>query len=153
MVDVFTPGKRSDIMSHIRGKNTSPERAVRSLVHALGYRYRLHKKSLPGSPDLVFPSRRKVIFVHGCFWHRHRDCRRASLPASNQDYWTKKFERNVERDAAAIEALPHLGWETLILWQCELKTEDRPRLTAKIVGFLDACTDDCDGALWQACLT
>ncbi|MDX3925993.1 MAG: very short patch repair endonuclease [Shinella sp.] len=146
MVDIFTPEKRSEIMSRIRGKDTSPERVVRSLAHALGYRYRLHKKSLPGSPDLVFASRRKVIFVHGCFWHRHRACRRASLPASNQDYWAKKFERNIERDTAAIEALRLLGWEALVIWQCELKIEDAARLTAKIVGFLETGRYNCEGA-------
>src|SRR6202051_3411575 len=108
-------------MSAVHSKDTKPEMAVRRVVHALGFRYRLHYASLPGRPDLVFPSRGKVIFVHGCFWHRHARCRYATIPKTRTDYWQDKFSANTERDRRNKRELKRLGWEVLIVWQCELK--------------------------------
>jgi DNA mismatch endonuclease (patch repair protein) len=107
-----------------------PEMVVRQLVHKMGFRYRLHQKDLPGKPDLVFPSRRKAIFVHGCFWHQHKkeECSDGRIPKSNTSYWTPKLKRNVERDKAATKELKRLGWEVLVIWECEIKNtnlEDR----------------------------
>lgn len=137
MVDHLTPQIRSLVMSRIRGRDTSPELAVRRLVHSLGYRFRLYKKGLPGTPDLVFASRCKVIFVHGCFWHRHEGCKRASSPASRAEYWAQKFKRNVARDAKSERALRHLGWDVLVIWQCETKAGNVGPLSSKIVEFLE----------------
>ena len=126
MADTVTPKRRSEIMSNIRDKGMKPEMAVRRITHAMGYRYRLHRKDLPGKPDLVFPGRRKVIFVHGCFWHQHSDpaCKIARRPQSNQDYWLPKLERNVTRDAEHKTQLAKLGWDVLVLWECEVKAGD-----------------------------
>ena len=137
MADTVTPHRRSEIMSNIRAKGMKPEMAVRRLVHAMGYRYRLHRRDLPGKPDLVFPGRRKVIFVHGCFWHQHSDpaCRIARRPRSNQYYWLPKLERNVARDAEHQVQLSELGWDVLVIWECDLG-EDR-RITDRIQGFLE----------------
>ncbi len=107
---------------------------VRRAAHALGYRFRLHRKDLPGRPDLVFPSRRAVIFVHGCFWHRHPGCRMASTPKTRVEFWSAKFDRNVQRDAAVIDALEAAGWRVLVIWECE--TRDRKWLEDKLSGFL-----------------
>ena len=116
-----TPEALSDHMRRIRKTDTKPELAVRRLVHGMGYRYRLHRRDLPGTPDLVFPSRRKVIFVHGCFWHQH-DCRLGQKqPSTNRDYWLPKLARNVERDAENQTRLAQLGWKALIVWECEIK--------------------------------
>lgn len=136
MTDTVTPKRRSEIMSNIRGKGMKPEMIVRRLVHAMGYRYRLHRTDLPGKPDLVFPKRRKVIFVHGCFWHQHADqaCRISRSPQSNQDYWLPKLKRNVERDAEHQDRLAKLGWHTLVVWECE--TTDMELLKEKIGNFL-----------------
>jgi DNA mismatch endonuclease, patch repair protein len=112
---------RSENMRRIRSKGMRPELAVRSLAHKMGYRFRLHRKDLPGKPDLVFVSRRKVIFVHGCFWHSHHGCKAAHMPKSNLTYWKPKLERNQARDAKNTEALSTAGWETLVIWECELK--------------------------------
>jgi DNA mismatch endonuclease (patch repair protein) len=120
-VDKLTPQRRSDNMRAIRSKDTSPEVALRSLVHRLGYRFRLHRKDLPGRPDLVFPGRRKVIFAHGCFWHQHPGCREGRIPGSRLDYWEPKLKRNQIRDAANIAQLEAQGWKVLVVWECELK--------------------------------
>lgn len=144
MTDFLTSAERSELMSRIRGKDTSPEQAVRRLVHSLGYRFRLHRRDLPGTPDLVFPSRRKAIFVHGCFWHRHEGCKRASLPSSNTDYWVEKFRRNTARDVAAIASLSDLGWASLIVWQCELKAANMGRLSDKLSKFLEPEAFGCE---------
>jgi DNA mismatch endonuclease, patch repair protein len=124
-------------MAAIRSKDTTPERIVRRLVTALGYRYRLHRKDLPGKPDLVFGPRRKVIFVHGCFWHLHpkTSCRDARHPKSNTTYWTPKLTRNAERDRQHAASLRALGWRVLIIWDCE--TKFLVKLTAQIARFLD----------------
>ncbi len=111
---------RSENMRRIRSKGMLPELAVRSMVHRMGYRFRLHRKDLPGKPDLVFVSRRKVIFLHGCFWHAH-DCKKAHTPKSNAAYWGPKLERNQARDTRNIEALRAAGWKPLVIWECELK--------------------------------
>ncbi len=123
---------RSANMRAIRSKNTEPELAVRSLAHRLGYRFRLHRRNLPGTPDLVFVSRRKVIFVHGCFWHGHQ-CKRARIPTANRDFWVDKITKNRDRDAASLTALASAGWEALVIWQCELK--DAPSTAERIKQF------------------
>jgi DNA mismatch endonuclease (patch repair protein) len=133
-LDTVTKEKRSEIMSKVRSKNTFPELAVRKLVFSLGYRYRLHAKNLPGKPDLVFPGRKKVIFVHGCFWHGH-DCRQGRAPTSRTDYWLPKLEENKKRDQAKIDQLATLGWRSLVIWQCKLR--NREKLTESILDFLN----------------
>lgn len=124
-------------MSRVRSKDTKPELLVRRLVHSLGYRYRLHRKDLPGKPDLVFGPRRKAIFVHGCFWHRHDDpsCKLARAPKSRLEYWGPKLDRNRERDVENLKALQDLDWDVLVLWECELK--DLAALTSRITDFLE----------------
>jgi DNA mismatch endonuclease, patch repair protein len=126
---------RSQVMARVRGKNTKPELRVRRLLTAMGYRYRLHRRDIPGRPDVAFIGRRKAIFVHGCFWHGH-DCKRGSrAPKANVDYWREKIAANRRRDAAAGEALAALGWKALTLWECEMGDDEA--LTAKLRGFLD----------------
>ena len=119
-MDTITPEERSVLMGRIRSKNTRPELAVRSLLHRLGYRFRLHRRDLPGRPDIVLPKHRKVILIHGCFWHGHT-CRLASKPKSNESYWSTKIESNRARDAQNIEALLLGGWSVLELWECEIR--------------------------------
>lgn len=132
--DVFDPEKRSAVMAAVKGKDTKPELIVRKLVAALGHRYRLHRKDLPGSPDLAFIGKRKAIFVNGCFWHGH-DCKRGErVPKQNREYWTAKIERNRARDAAALEALAGMGWRALTVWECEMK--DREALADRLGAFL-----------------
>jgi len=133
-MDIVTPAQRSHMMSRIRGRDTKPELAVRRAAHALGCRYRLHRRELPGSPDLVFPGRRKVVFVHGCYWHRHPGCRLAYQPKSNTEFWSAKFERNVARDRDAERRLREKGWEVLTVWQCQ--TTDAEGLSDRLRGFL-----------------
>ena len=120
MVDNRTPESRSRLMSRIGSKHTEPERTVRSLLHALGYRYRLHRKGLPGKPDIVFLRRKKAIFVHGCFWHGH-GCKIGHAPKSNLAFWIPKIERNRERDARNRSELERIGWCVETVWQCEIK--------------------------------
>lgn len=121
MTDVFSPAKRSAIMSRIKGVNTRPEILVRKLVHSQGYRFRLHSNRVAGKPDLVFPRHKKIIFVHGCFWHGHGRCSRAALPASNIDFWQKKIDGNKIRDSAVRRKLNREGWTILVVWQCQTK--------------------------------
>ena len=125
MADTVSPKRRSEIMSNIRARGMKPEMTVRRITHAMGYRYRLHRKDLPGKPDLVFPGRRKVIFVHGCFWHQHADlaCKISRRPRSNQDYWLPKLERNVTRDAVHQARLTELGWNVLVIWECDVESD------------------------------
>jgi DNA mismatch endonuclease, patch repair protein len=121
MTDVFTPEKRSAVMRQVKGKNTSPELKVRRILHRLGARFRLHRKALPGAPDIVLPGRKLAIFVHGCFWHGH-DCARGSrVPKQNRDYWLAKVGRNRERDIVSRAALEALGWRVETIWECEMK--------------------------------
>lgn len=127
---------RSANMAKVKGKNTSPEMLVRRTVHAMGYRYRLHARELPGTPDLVFPGRRKIIFVHGCFWHRHPYCKKASMPSTRKYYWQTKLSKNVARDAEAIAKLEASAWDVLVLWECALK--DRQKLESRLSTFLDS---------------
>lgn len=134
MIDRISTTIRSQIMSQIKGKNTKPEMRVRRLVHSLGYRYRLHRRDLPGNPDLVFPRRQKVIFVHGCFWHQH-DCPRGTRPTSNQEFWNSKLDKNIQRDMDNISMLTTLGWAVLVVWQCE--TKNLEQLGGRIRDFLD----------------
>jgi len=132
MTDVHTPEQRSRNMASIRGKDTRPEKFVRSLLHRLGYRFRLHRRDLPGKPDLVFPSRRKVIFVHGCFWHMH-DCRWGKVvPGTNAEFWQAKRKGNCERDGRALAALSAADWKTFVVWECDIRDEKalRDRLQA-----------------------
>ncbi len=138
MADTLTPPERSQRMGLIKHKNSKGEMAVRRLVHALGYRYRLHVPALPGKPDLVFPKYKKVIFFHGCFWHRH-DCHLGRLPKSRLDFWLPKLEKNHTRDKVNGVALTALGWDQLILWECELRDENA--LRERVVKFLggDPC--------------
>lgn len=122
-------------MQNVKSKDTHPEMVVRRLLHKAGYRYRLHRKDLPGKPDIVFPSRRKIIWVHGCFWHRHPGCKHNRMPASNQSYWAPKFETNVVRDEQALYQVTAEGWESLVIWECEVKDADD--LLRRLAEFLD----------------
>ncbi|QLQ20182.1 MAG: DNA mismatch endonuclease Vsr [Exiguobacterium profundum] len=135
-MDRVTPTQRSENMRRIRSKGTGPELLVRKLCHALGYRFRLHRKDLPGKPDLVFPGRKAVIFVHGCFWHQHpsETCPKKNSPKSNLAYWEPKLTRNVQRDGVNQAALVENGWSVLIIWECQ--TKDFADLRLKIVEFL-----------------
>lgn len=108
-------------MARVKSSNTTPERHVRSMAHGLGLRFRLGRKDLPGSPDIVFPKHRLAVFVHGCFWHHHEGCPRATIPKTRPDFWTKKLKGNVERDRKAVQSLNKLGWRVLVIWECELK--------------------------------
>jgi DNA mismatch endonuclease, patch repair protein len=137
-VDTMTPAERSQRMSLIRSKDTEPELLVRSLVHGMGYRYRRHDSHLPGCPDIVFKSRRRVIFVHGCFWHLHTNCPNSRPPKSKLNYWKPKLEGNAARDKRVLGELRRLGWQQLVIWECEL--QDRRRLVRKIEGFLEEKT-------------
>ena len=119
--DTLSPQERSERMSRVRSKDTNPELIVRHLTWALGYRYRLYGRNLPGRPDLVFSGRRKVIFVHGCFWHQHQGCRQYRTPRSRLDFWLPKLESNKQRDRISMSKLRKMGWKALILWECELK--------------------------------
>ncbi|MFL6197524.1 MAG: very short patch repair endonuclease [Thermoanaerobaculia bacterium] len=123
---------RSRIMSRIRGKDTGPERAVRSFLHKAGLRFRIHKKGLPGTPDIVLPRYRTVVFVHGCFWHQHPGCHHYGVPRSNTPYWQAKFERIAERDARKARELAALGWTVRVVWECEVSDEELQRLADSI---------------------
>jgi DNA mismatch endonuclease (patch repair protein) len=127
-MDVVDPAKRSKMMAGIQSKNTRPEMMVRKFLHARGFRYRLHTRKLPGSPDLALSKYMVAIFVHGCFWHRHPSCKYATNPSSNRERWSKKFRQNVERDARNIADLRALGWRVIIVWECELRRGPEDRL-------------------------
>ncbi|WP_183361139.1 very short patch repair endonuclease [Geomonas limicola] len=117
------PLTRSEIMARVRSKNTSPEVLIRSALHRAGLRFRIHRKDLPGNPDIVFPSRRIALFVNGCFWHQHPGCKRATIPASSREYWEKKLLRNSERDAANHAVLQSDRWRVVVVWECEINSE------------------------------
>lgn len=124
---------RSKIMSRVRGKNTTPELIVRSVTHAMGYRFRLHRKDLPGKPDLVFPGRKKIVLVNGCFWHLH-SCERYKIPKTNEEFWLRKLKLNQQRDQVVEEKLKALGWSVLTIWECEIK--DKGKLERILTAFL-----------------
>jgi len=129
-----TAAQLSEHMRTIRKKDTRPEIAVRRIVHALGYRFRLHRRDLPGTPDIVLPRHRKVILVHGCFWHQHANCRLSKLPRSRTSYWLPKLARNVQRDETALTALRQMGWKACVIWECEVA--DQGRLLKRLNRFL-----------------
>lgn len=123
MVDVVDPATRSRMMSGIHGKNTKPELLARKYLHGRGLRFRLHVKELPGKPDMVFPKYKAVVFVHGCFWHRHSGCKYATTPSSREHFWINKLSENVARDSYQIATLRGLGWRVFVVWECELRGE------------------------------
>lgn len=130
--------ERSRVMRAVRSTDTRPELIVRRLLHSLGYRYRLHRMDLPGTPDIVFPGRRKTIFVHGCFWHGHDCARGARQPVTNAMYWKSKITRNLARDKENMSALEQAGWRPFVVWECALRRQDRDSLTSRLVAFLEA---------------
>lgn len=134
MADVFSKQKRSEIMSHIKGRDTKPERIVRSLLHRMGYRFRLHAAGLPGKPDIVLTRHRKIIFVNGCFWHRHETCRKKKPPKTNAEFWSEKIAKTCERDRLTRERLSVDGWQILTIWECE--TSDLATLETKLSTFM-----------------
>lgn len=134
MVDALSPAERSRHMAKIRGRDTRPELKVRRLLHALGYRYRVHLKGVPGRPDVAFPARKKAVLVHGCFWHGHEGCKAAHVPRTRSDYWAAKFERNKARDQRQLVEATALGWQVLVVWECE--TRSRTGLQDRLTGFL-----------------
>ena len=123
--------QRSRNMSAIKSKNTKPEIKVRKVLHSMGYRFRLHRKDLPGSPDIVLPKYKTVIFVHGCFWHRHENCKYASIPKTRQEFWNKKFKTNIERDLEIQDKIKNLNWRSVVIWECE--TKNMENLKDKII--------------------
>jgi len=135
-VDIYSLQKRSDIMSKISGKDTKPEIIIRKLAHSLGYRFRLHKKNLPGKPDIVFPKYKKVIFVNGCFWHGHKNCNRSKLPATNKKFWEGKIDGNKKKDKSNHIKLKKIGWDYLIIWQCKISKKNYSKLCNQINTFL-----------------
>ncbi len=127
MTDCFSPEKRSENMRLIRSRDTVPEKKVRAVAHRLGLRFRLHRRDLPGVPDLLFPSRKIALFVHGCFWHRHEGCPKTTMPKTNNGYWNKKFGRNVKRDNENKKKLEEKGWKVLVIWECETTSQETIR--------------------------
>lgn len=134
MTDVFSKEKRSWIMSRVKGRDTKPEILVRSFVHRMGFRFRVHRRDMPGNPDIVLPRHKKTIYVHGCFWHGHKRCCRSKRPTTNEQFWNKKLDGNIERDKRSRRRLRRLGWEVLVVWQCESRNPEK--LLRKLEGFL-----------------
>jgi DNA mismatch endonuclease (patch repair protein) len=134
-MDTISAEKRSRNMSRIKGRDTQPEKTVRSLLHSMGCRFRLHVKELPGKPDIVLPRRKSVIFVHGCFWHGHQGCGRASIPTTRTEFWTAKIHGNRQRDELVLAALEQLGYRCLVVWQCQLR--DKAALRRRLAAFLN----------------
>lgn len=120
-MDIWSKEKRSQVMAKIRSENTKPERILRSALHRQGYRFNIHKKDLPGKPDIVLPKYRTLIFVHGCFWHYHEDCREGRIPNTNSKFWREKLSKNVEKDKRNVKACEELGWKALVVWECEVE--------------------------------
>ncbi len=135
MADVFSATKRSAIMARIKGRDTAPELRVRRLLHSLGFRFRCHRDDLPGKPDIVLSRHRKIVLIHGCFWHCHSGCPRAALPTTNVKFWQKKIRGNQARDQRVRRELRKLGWNVLVIWQCQLKREEI--LTSRLLRFLE----------------
>lgn len=138
-MDTFSSKQRSEIMRRVRSEDTKPEMAVRRLAHGLGFRYRLHVKELPGHPDLVFPRLRKIVFVHGCYWHGH-GCPASTLPQVHREYWEAKLTRNAQRDKRNLRQLRTAGWDVFIIWECQIR--NRERLKTKLVRFLNEKRDE-----------
>ena len=134
MTDVFSKEKRSWIMSRVKGHDTKPEIMVRSVIHRMGFRFRIHRRDLPGNPDIVLPRHGKVIFVHGCFWHGHKHCSRSKRPTTNEEFWNRKLDGNIERDKRFRETLRRMGWKVLVVWECE--TRKHEALLRKLERFL-----------------
>lgn len=134
MADVFSKEKRSWIMSRVKARDTKPELLVRSTVHRMGFRFRIHRRDLPGNPDIVLPKHRKIVFVHGCFWHGHKGCPRSRRPATNREFWNKKLDGNIQRDRRQRRKLSRTGWMVLVVWQCE--TRQPEKLSRKLSRFL-----------------
>ncbi|API57897.1 very short patch repair endonuclease [Tardibacter chloracetimidivorans] len=147
MADVVDKATRSRMMSGIQAKDTKPEIALRGALHRAGLRYRLHAASLPGKPDIVLPSRRAVVFVHGCFWHRHAGCHWCSTPASNAEFWTSKFERNMERDRQAMDALRKQGWRIAVVWECGLRAFGLAETAAEVIAWVRSGSGDFESDL------
>lgn len=141
-MDIYEPEKRSQIMAAVRTRHTAPELVVRRLLHSLGYRFRLHRDDLPGNPDIVLPRHRAAILVHGCFWHHHKRCKKAKLPATNREFWRRKILRNVQRDKANIQDLERLGWRVMVVWECETSRDD---LASRLIQFLQEAPSNSDG--------
>lgn len=137
MTDIVTNQHRSELMRKVKRENTGIEVSVRRLVHSMGYRYRLHAPGLPGTPDIVFPGKKKAIFVHGCYWHHHEGCKLATTPKTNTEFWQNKFCDNTARDERKIRDLEALGWKVLVVWQCETKKANLELLEEKIRDFLE----------------
>ncbi|HEX8513991.1 MAG TPA: very short patch repair endonuclease [Allosphingosinicella sp.] len=130
-MDNLTPKRRSEIMAQVRSKDTSAEVRVRKAAHGMGFRFRVHRKDLPGTPDLVFPKLRTAMFVHGCFWHQHPGCRRSSVPKTRAQFWLEKFRHNLARDQRVTEALEAEGWAVVVIWECETKSPDELRMAIR----------------------
>lgn len=139
MADIFSKKKRSEIMSQVRANGTQPELLVRALLKSLGFRPSRYDSGLPGKPDIVFRNRKKAIFVHGCFWHGHKECKRSKMPTSNKRFWYNKITGNIRRDQRVQRALRRSGWSVMVIWQCQLK--DSGRVTARLRRFLDTELD------------
>ncbi len=135
MVDIVPPTVRSRMMSCIKNKNSQPEMLIRQMLFAAGYRFRLHRRDLPGTPDIVMPSRKIVIFVHGCFWHAHKGCKYFKIPATRTDFWTAKLQANIDRDKKAVEILTVMGWRVLCIWECATRDHQTVKLLDKKIAL------------------
>ncbi|MES2429354.1 MAG: very short patch repair endonuclease [Bacteroidota bacterium] len=134
-MDIWSKQKRSEVMSKIKGKNTKPEIILRSHLFRQGFRFRIHQKKLPGNPDIVFAKYKTAIFVHGCFWHYHKDCKEGRVPSTNSKFWKEKLEKNIARDEKQIELLRQMGWGVLVVWECEIEKK-LEHVVQKIILFL-----------------
>ena len=133
-MDIFSQEKRSQVMSHVRNRDTRPEKIIRSILHKSGFRFRIQRKELPGKPDIVLPKYKTIIFVHGCFWHQHEGCKKALPPKSNVSFWLEKFRKNKERDRKVIRTLQESGWKVIVVWQCEIpKIKNNPEIIKKLI--------------------
>ncbi|WLH35011.1 DNA mismatch endonuclease Vsr [Pseudomonas sp. FP2196] len=143
MTDFLSPKERSERMARIKGSNTRPEIALRKVLHRLGMRYRLHGSGLPGKPDLVFPRYKTVVFVHGCFWHRHSNCSITTTPKTNTAFWVEKFEKNVARDEKNISLLKEAGWRVFVIWECEVGSARKAEATGeRLAGLIRSYRDN-----------
>ena len=137
-MDIFTKEKRSEIMKKIKSKDTGPEKKVRSLLHSLGYRFRLYRKDLPGKPDIVLPKYKTVIFVHGCFWHGHNCTKGTHIPVDNAEFWKEKIKKNKNRDVLNLQMLKEIGWNVIIIWECQIKVLNKEKILAALQGACSA---------------